>query len=173
MFVITATNIKMEFLPAIIVVMMIVIILGALFLIFGHLNMLRDVPGFCVFMNRNFYVAFSTCLLVVWAATVFGIDRLTVWELQPGAKMLVHKRRLSRQVNNYNLEGASADSIEDDVPCHIILGLGAMGDITFRIAVPQPHDIPILNVRNVSSKLIEIQRLIDGGKAHHELMQKR
>jgi hypothetical protein len=39
-----------------------------------------------------------------------------------------------------------------------------MGDITLRIAVPQPRDIPILNVNRASSKLQNIQQRIDRKK---------
>lgn len=162
LFIITVTNIKMELLPTIIVFMLIFIIYIALIAFSEHFNLLKDVPGFFVFVNKNFYIAFSTGLLIVWLVSVFIVDRLTVWELQPG--VLIHRRRVSRQVIRYNLEGAGADISKNDVPCHAVLGLGAMGDITFRIAVPQPSDLPILNVNRASSKLQNIQQRIEKKK---------
>jgi hypothetical protein len=163
LFIITVTNIKLDLMRTVIVILLVVILLGAIFLIFGHISLVKDIPAFLVFMNASFFIVFSTGLLFIWLASLFVIDRLTVWVLKPGSRWLI-QRSFSGKID-HNLNDAAAHPIVDDIPCHKILGLGCMGDIIFRFALPEPYEVHIHNVYKPVAKSNVIHSSGDGGKA--------
>lgn len=115
---------------------------------FGDLN---------VYLNQGGYFWFSTLLFVVWAGTVFGVDRLTSWRVTPG--QLTRRAVFGGTSRSYDATHMVVEKRPDDAFRHAVLGLGS-GDLRLRTRGPDAEDISIPNVLFVRAKLAHAQRLL-------------
>ncbi len=115
---------------------------------FGDLN---------VYLNQGGYFWFSTLLFVVWAGTVFGVDRLSYWRVTAG--QLTHRVVFGAASQSYPTRQMVLEKRRDDVFRHSLLGLGS-GDLRIRTRGPDGEDILIPNVLFVGGKLALVQQLI-------------
>lgn len=88
-----------------------------IFHFFGHLS---------IHMNMGFYVFFSTLLFVLWAAVVFGFDRMHYWVFRPG--LVVYESVFGGGQKTYDPSGMVFEKRLSDVFRHYLLGLGS-GDL--------------------------------------------
>jgi hypothetical protein len=113
--------------------------------------------GLEIHLNLGAYFWFSTLLFAVWAATVFGLDRMSYWEVKPG--QLTHRSLFGSASMSYNAQGMGLEKHRDDLFRHWLLGLGA-GDLTIRTSGATREEIDVPNVLFIGSKVEAIQKLI-------------
>jgi hypothetical protein len=115
------------------------------------------VPTLSARANMGFYLVFATAMLVVWAAAVFLLDRLTYWRVRPG--QLVEERLVGGGAVSHDTNGMRFQKREQDYFRHIVLGLGA-GDLVLSGGGLRDETIVIPNVVFVSRKVHAIERMI-------------
>ena len=120
----------------------------AIFTWFGDLS---------IHMTLGSYFWFSTLLFVTWVVIVFGVDRVSYWEVTPG--QFTRQSLLGAGSHSYNTQGMAMEKHREDLFRHWLLGFGS-GDlrITTSGAIPQQINMP--NVTFVGFKVVKIQRLI-------------
>ena len=118
------------------------------FIWFGHLT---------VHLTLGAYFWFSTLMFVTWIGTVFGLDRLSYWEVTPG--QLTLKRIFGSGSDSYNAQGMGLEKHRDDIFRHWLLGFGS-GDLKIRTSGATREQIDLLNVLFIGSKVRAMQRLI-------------
>jgi hypothetical protein len=110
-----------------------------------------------IHLNLGAYFWFSTVMLALWSVTVFGLDRLSYWEITPG--QLTHVESLGGGSKSYNAQGMGLEKHRDDLFRHWLLGLGS-GDLQIRTSGATHEQIDVLNVLFIGSKVEWIQKLI-------------
>lgn len=110
-----------------------------------------------IHLNLGAYFWFSTLMLVLWGITVFGVDRMSYWEVSPG--QLTHKSLFGAGSRSYNAQGMGLEKRRADLFRHYLLGLGS-GDLQIRTSGATREQIDVLNVLFVGKKVEVIQRLI-------------
>lgn len=113
--------------------------------------------GLEIHLNLGAYFWFSTLMLGLWAVTVFGLDRMSYWEVKPG--QLTHRSLFGSASTSYNAQGMGLEKHRDDLFRHWLLGLGA-GDLTIRTSGATREQIDVPNVLFIGSKVQAIQKLI-------------
>jgi hypothetical protein len=93
----------------------------------------------------------------LWSATVFGLDRLSYWEITPG--QLTHVTFLGGGSKSYNAQGMGLEKHRDDLFRHWLLGLGS-GDLQIKTSGATHEQIDVPNVLFIGSKVELIQKLI-------------
>lgn len=63
--------------------------------------------GLEIHLNLGAYFWFSTLMLVSWAVCVFGLDRMSHWEVQPG--QLTHESLFGAGSTSYNAQGMTLE----------------------------------------------------------------
>lgn len=110
-----------------------------------------------VYLTMGAYFWFSTLLFLAWAITVFGLDRLSHWDVTPG--QLTHKSFLGGGSKSYNAQGMGLEKHRDDLFRHWLLGLGS-GDLRILTSGATRETIDVINVLFIGSKVEVMQRLI-------------
>jgi hypothetical protein len=113
-----------------------------------------------VHMNAGFYGFISGLLFLVWAAVVFGFDRMQYWRVTPG--QITHEFVFGGGQTSYDTEGIAFKKLRDDIFRHWVLGLGS-GDLVMypmQKATGSADDMSIHNVLFIGSKVARIQKLI-------------
>ena len=110
-----------------------------------------------IHLTLGAYFWFSTLLVLAWAVTVFGLDRLSYWDVTPG--QLTHKVLFGAGSRSYNTQGMGLEKHRDDLFRHWLFGIGS-GDLKIRTSGATHEQIDILNVLFVGSKVAAMQRLI-------------
>ncbi len=110
-----------------------------------------------IHLTMGAYFWFSTLMFITWVFTIFGIDRLSYWEVTPG--QLTHKMLFGSGSNSYNAQGMGLEKHRDDIFRHWLLGIGS-GDLNIRTSGATREQIDLLNVLFIGSKVDAIQRLI-------------
>jgi hypothetical protein len=130
-------------------------------LLFANLDWWGEIlPWFgnrSVHMNLGFYLFFSTTLLVVWAAVVFGFDRLSFWRVRPG--QVTHEFLLGTVDRSFDTENMIFTKRQNDFFRHWLLGLGA-GDLCLQTMGGLGREVEVTNVLFVSFKVRAVQRMI-------------
>jgi hypothetical protein len=96
-------------------------------------------------------------MLLLWAVTVFGLDRLSYWEVTPG--QLTHRWVLGAGSKSINAQGMGLEKHRDDLFRHWLLGLGS-GDLRIQTSGATREQIDVRNVLFVGAKVEDMQRLI-------------
>ncbi|QVL34084.1 hypothetical protein KIH39_09305 [Telmatocola sphagniphila] len=109
-------------------------------------------------LSLGYYLFSSTLLLVVWATSVFFVDRLSFWRFRPGQ---VTHEFLGGIVNNtYDTQNMTISlNRQDDFFRHWIIGMGS-GDLHIRTMGGRGVEMFVTNVLFVGSKMKKIQALI-------------
>jgi hypothetical protein len=110
-----------------------------------------------IFMNMDFYVFFSTLVLIVWAFSFFVYDRLNYWRVTPG--QITYEHVIGGAAKSYDTRGMIFEKRRQDLFRHWIIGLGS-GDIEISTTGAKRETIQIPNVLFVDSKVAEIQQMI-------------
>ena len=110
-----------------------------------------------IHISMGGYFWFSTLMFVTWAITVFGLDRLSYWQVTPG--QLTHKIHFGTGSKSFNSQGMSLEKHRDDLFRHWLLGLGS-GDLAIRTSGATHELIEVSNVLFVGSKVEMMKRLI-------------
>ncbi len=110
-----------------------------------------------VHLTLGAYFWFSTLMFLTWTITVFGLDRLSYWEVTPG--QLTHKVHFGAGSKSYNAQGMGLEKHRDDLFRHWLLGLGS-GDLTILTSGATHEQIEVSNVLFIGSKVRAMQRLI-------------
>jgi len=119
--------------------------------IFGLLGELR------IHLNLGAYLSFSTLMFLVWAATVFGFDRMHFYRVKPG--QVTEEYVFGTGSRSFDTDGMLLEKHRSDLFRHWILGLGA-GDLTIQTMGANRDTLHIPNVLFLGSKVDDIQRLI-------------
>ena len=93
----------------------------------------------------------------MWAIVVFGLDRISYWQIEPG--QLTYESLFGSGSKSYNTQGMMLEKHQDDVFRHWLLGLGS-GDMQVKTSGATREQIDIHNVLLVGSKITAMQRLI-------------
>ena len=110
-----------------------------------------------IHLTMGAYFWFSTLMFITWAATVFGFDRLSHWEITPG--QITRKTLFGSGSNSYNAQGMGLQKHRDDIFRHWLLGIGS-GDLEIRTSGATREQIDLPNVLFIGSKVKSMQRLI-------------
>ncbi|HUG18056.1 MAG TPA: hypothetical protein VMM56_03720 [Planctomycetaceae bacterium] len=110
-----------------------------------------------IHLSLGAYFWFSTLMLLTWAVTVFGIDRLSYWEVTPG--QLTHITLYGAGSQSYNTQGMGLEKHRDDLFRHWLLGLGS-GDLEILTSGATRERIDVFNIVFIGSKVEIMQRLI-------------
>ena len=114
----------------------------------GHLN---------VYLNLGAYFWFSTLLFIVWAITVFIVDRASYWRVTPG--QMTRESIMGAASRSYDTENMVFDKHRDDLFRHWILGFGS-GDLKIQTHGAHAEEIEMRNVLFIGSKVQRVQELI-------------
>ncbi len=108
-------------------------------------------------LNFGAYVWFSTLILIVWAVSVFIVDRMSYWHIKPGqiTRVLV----FGTGSKTYDTIGMVLEKHREDFFRHWLLGLGS-GDLDMQTTGATSERISVQNVLFIGSKVETIQRLI-------------
>jgi len=110
-----------------------------------------------IYLDEGAYLWFSILLSAMWAIVVFGFDRISYWQVEPG--QLTRESLCGSGSKSYNTQGMMLEKHQDDVFRHWLLGIGS-GDMQIRTSGATREQIDIPNVLFVGSKVAAIQRLI-------------
>jgi len=110
-----------------------------------------------IYLNSGAYLWFSTIMCVMWVIVVFGLDRFSYWEIDPG--QLTRDSLMGSGSKSYNTQGMTLEKHQDDLFRHWLLGLGS-GDLQVMTYGAKREQIDIHNVLFVGHKIIAMQRLI-------------
>ncbi len=113
--------------------------------------------GLEISLNLGAYFWFSTLMMIVWLASVFGLDRMSYWEIKPG-QLTLHTLFGSGS-QSYNTQGMALDKQHDDLFRHWLIGLGS-GDLEIHTSGASRQQINVRNVLFIGSKVPVIQKLI-------------
>jgi hypothetical protein len=138
-----------------------VVILAAYIIItkydIGSVWILENIPKFKVYMNANFYFWFSTGLAIMWGVVVFVIDQRRYWFMQKG--VITRVQHAPKETEDYILDSAAVSHKMSDFPCHYLLGLCQIGDVTLQVG-PTGGTYTIKNVAWVGVKQKKANQLI-------------
>lgn len=155
--VIVVTNFSVRGLASGIVIMGVILLTFVLAYAGWWDNVFALFGSLAIQLNLGAYFWFATLMLVLWIVTVFGLDRMSYWEVTPG--QLTYKSRLGGGSKSYNAQGMGLEKHRDDLFRHWVLGLGS-GDLRFRTSGASREQIDVLNVLFVGAKAKVIHRLI-------------
>ncbi len=110
-----------------------------------------------IHLTMGAYFWFSTLMFVTWVFTVFGMDRLSYWEVTPG--QITRKVLFGGGSNSYNTQGMGLEKHRDDIFRHWLLGVGS-GDMKIRTSGATREQLDLPNVLFIGSKVNIMQRLI-------------
>ncbi len=110
-----------------------------------------------IHLTTGAYFWFSSLMFLSWVITVFGIDRLSYWEVTPG--QITRKMVFGTGSNSFNTQGMGLEKHRDDIFRHWLLGCGS-GDLKIRTSGATREQIDLLNVLFIGSKVAAMQRLI-------------
>jgi len=131
------------------------------FVLMLYFNVWESVFGWIlshkIYLNVGAYLWISTVMFVMWAIVVFGLDRFSYWEIDPG--QLTRDSLMGSGSKSYNTQGMTLEKHQDDLFRHWLLGLGS-GDLQVMTYGATREQIDIHNVLFVGHKIIAMQRLI-------------
>jgi hypothetical protein len=110
-----------------------------------------------IYLNLGAYLWISSVMFGMWCIVVFGLDRFSYWEIDPG--QLTRDSLLGSGSKSYNTQGMTLEKHQDDLFRHWLLGLGS-GDLQVMTSGATREQIDIHNVLFVGHKIIAMQRLI-------------
>jgi len=110
-----------------------------------------------IHLNCGAYFWFSTLMFLVWAAFVFGVDRMRYWNFKPG--QVTHEYIFGAGATSYDTNGMLLEKHSEDLFRHWLLGFGA-GDLILRTSGASKETINIPNILFLGSKIDIMQRLI-------------
>ena len=113
--------------------------------------------GLKIHLNFGAYFWFSTLMFLVWAVSVFVVDRMSYWLIKPG--QVTHEVVFGTGSKSYDTNGMMLEKHREDLFRHWLLGLGS-GDIQIRTTGATKEQIDIPNVLFIGSKIEIMQRLI-------------
>ncbi len=155
--VILVTNYSVRGLASGMVVMSLVLI----FVLLLYFNVWEQVLGWLVsqkiYLNRDAYLWFAGFMFILWFVVVFGLDRMSYWQIEPG--QLTRESLFGSGSKSYNTQGMVLEKHQDDVFRHWLLGLGS-GDMQVKTTGATREQIDIPNVLFIGSKIDAMQRFI-------------
>lgn len=155
--VILVTNYSVRGLASGIVIMGLVLT----FVLMLYFNVWESVFGWIlshkIYLNVGAYLWISTVMFVMWGIVVFGLDRFSYWEIDPG--QLTRDSLMGSGSKSYNTQGMTLEKHQDDLFRHWLLGLGS-GDLQVMTSGATREQIDIHNVLFVGHKIMAMQRLI-------------
>ena len=156
LFVIYSTNVRVEGVFALLILLIFVTVVLTLTILFDVTAFAKSIPAFSLFMNTRFFLVFSVGLSTIWLITVLFVDQhRNKWVLEPG---LVKEMSFgSTKIDT--MEGLKVGVSRNNFPCHYLLGFGLMGDVELKVG-PDQRSVTILNVARVGRKRYEAELLI-------------
>jgi len=135
--------------------------LGLTFVLLLYFNLWESVFGwfisYNIYLNVGAYLWISTVMFGMWVIIVFGLDRFSYWEIDPG--QLTRDSLVGAGSKSYTTQGMTLEKHQDDLFRHWLLGLGS-GDLQVRTSGATREQIDIPNVLFVGHKIAAMQRLI-------------
>lgn len=113
--------------------------------------------GLHIHLNFGAYFWFSTLMFIVWAGSVFIVDRMSYWLIKPG--QVSHEVAFGAGSKSYDTNGMMLEKHREDLFRHWLLGLGS-GDIKIRTTGDTKEQVDIPSVLLIGSKIEIMQRLI-------------
>ncbi len=110
-----------------------------------------------IHLNFGAYFWFSTLMLLVWAVSVFVVDRMSYWHIKPG--QITHVVIFGAGSKMYDTVGMVLEKHREDFFRHWLLGLGS-GDLEIHTTGATSEQIEVHNILFIGSKVEIIQRLI-------------
>lgn len=144
--------------PASMIVILATVLVTVLLAYFGWWDtILGWFGGLKIHVNLGAYFWFSTLMLLVWAFTVFVVDRMSYWLVMPGQVSHVHI--LGASSRSYDTDNMVLEKYLDDLFRHWVLGLGS-GDLHIQPFGANREEILVPNVLLVGTKMHRIRHMI-------------
>jgi hypothetical protein len=140
-----------------------IVILSILFVtvLLAYLNLwdtlLTLVGDLHIHLNLGAYFWFSTALFVTWVISVFVLDHLTYWQVEPG--QVTHAFVLGSGSKTYNAQGMMLEKHRSDLFQNWLLGLGS-GNLVIRTSGATHEVVEVPNVLFIGWKVEAMERLI-------------
>ena len=154
-FIVFATNIRAQGAAAVNALLVFGIAIVGLYFLADRGGLLIPMPNCLVFMNTRFYFIFSTLIFVMWLFSIYSYDRRTIWIVQPG---LLVERRWPNRDRNFGMKDGNLSATRDDIACHMVLGLGRIGDVQVDLGKGVP--VIIHNVWAIGKKIAKAQKIL-------------
>ena len=155
--VILVTNVRVRGLASALVVVSAVLVAVVL----AYFSMWDQILGWFgdlkIHLNLGAYFWFSTLVFLIWAVTVFIVDRMSYWYITPG--QVTHKFVLGASSRSYDTDNMVLQKHRDDFFRHWVLGFGA-GDLHIQPFGARAEEISIPNVLFIGHKIHAIQHMI-------------
>ncbi len=110
-----------------------------------------------IHLNLGAYFWFSTLLFLTWAFSVFVVDRMSYWQVDPGQVTLNFV--FGAGSKTYNTQGMMLEKHRGDLFQNWLLGLGS-GNLVIRTSGASREQIEVPNVLFIGWKVDGMQRLI-------------
>lgn len=140
---------------------MVVLSLVLAFVLMLYFNVWDRVFGWLlsqkIYLNQDAYIWFAAFMFVLWGLVVFGLDRTSYWQIEPG--QLTRESLFGSGSKSYNTQGMVLEKHQDDVFRHWLLGLGS-GDMQVKTTGATREQLDIPNVLFIGGKIEAMQRLI-------------
>ena len=139
------------------------VILGALFItvLLAYLGLWDPVLAWFgnlkIHMNMGAYFWFSTALFCTWVVSVFILDHMVYWKIEPG--QVTHQFVLGSGSKSYNAQGMMLEKHRADLFQNWVLGLGS-GNLIIRTSGATREVIEVPNVLFIGWKVEAMERLI-------------
>ncbi len=115
-----------------------------------------------IYLNLAFYLVFSSVLLFVWITSVFFLDRLTFWRIQPGQVQEVH---VLDHIDDRTYPSMLMTVHRKPVDfMRRLLGLFRTGDLVIASSDGR-YNVTIPNVWSIDSKINRITGIIHARKS--------
>ncbi len=155
--VILVTNVSVRGLASGLVIMGVVLV-SVLLAYFGWWDAVFSwFGGLKIHLNFGAYFWFSTVMFIVWAVSVFIVDRISCWRITPG--QVTYEVAFGAGSKSYDTNGMMLEKHREDLFRHWLLGLGS-GDLQIRTSGATKEQIDIPSVFFIGSKIELMQRLI-------------
>ncbi len=151
------TNTPLRGLWSAIAVLVVVIVTVTLAWMGWWAGILANFGRISIHMNMGFYIFFSSLLFVLWAAVVFGFDRMHYWKFRPG--QLTYESLFGGGQKSYDTSGMLFEKLRDDPFRHWLLGMGS-GDLMIATSGAQREQLQIPNVLFLDRILIRLQQMV-------------
>ncbi len=133
----------------------------AVTLLFAYLGWWGDILGFVgnqhLYVSADFYLAFSVVAFLIWAVTVFAVDRMSFWRIRPG--QITQEFVFGASAKSYDTNNLVMEKYRDDLFRHWVLGLGS-GDLRLKPHGSDREEIFVPNVLFIGSKINTIQQMV-------------
>lgn len=158
MLIVTLTHMRPRGIQSVVILLVAVLLAIGLEYGYGWSRAMSLLSHLLIYMNAAFYAVVSTWALILWAISVFWIDRRSYWRFTRGQVVEHHQWDIN---NIYDTQGMVVTQLPDSLLLHKLIGFGT-GELILKTTGATERQIVIENVWKVKKALRDIEELIHG-----------